>query len=255
MAANTLIATLAGSALTALLAQYVGSGFWGTDSPPPELTGFTAVTAATPSGVSFSLDYPADTSDYQQVDLRFLTGATPPNATCTNGSVGWSSTGPFTDFGPELLVATASTYYSFRVCIYDSTGNLTATKTAANVMARPLCSGVTVGGYCWYKATVAYQSCDTVCTNNGGYNDATDTYAGKNGTNSHCASVSQALGEGNASVSATCSSGIPSYGTNGGALGCCFSSAYGNGRCTGSTTTSTATGSNYSVRRLCACNY
>jgi len=42
------------------------------------------------------------------------------------------------------------------------------------------------------------QSCATVCTNHGGYNAATMTYAGSSGTNENCKTVSSTLSPGSA---------------------------------------------------------
>lgn len=54
------------------------------------------------------------------------------------------------------------------------------------------CEGILVGGYCWYRGS-AGDSCDDVCTNHGGYNAATRTYAGDLGSNSNCVQVLDAL--------------------------------------------------------------
>ena len=53
--------------------------------------------------------------------------------------------------------------------------------------------GVSVGGYCWYWGAEP-ESCDSVCSTHGGYNLATDTYAGYNGTDANCIAVLDALG-------------------------------------------------------------
>jgi hypothetical protein len=253
MAGSHAITILVGGALT-LLTQYVGSGFWAEPdvTPPPALQSFAAATGDAPGEVKVTVDFPANVSDYARVDVRWIAGATAPNAACTNGTVLVSHTPAFTDPSVTVHSATQSSYYSYRACIYDEAGNLTASNNVVNVQARKSCSGTLVGTYCWYKGP-AYTSCDTVCSPNGGYNTATATYAGQAGTTSNCNNVTQAFGDGSAGVG-NCTS-TPAYGTNGGALGCCWSSANGGGRCTGSATTSTATGSNFNVRRYCACNY
>ena len=59
------------------------------------------------------------------------------------------------------------------------------------------CGGVLVGGFCWYLGTsnaMGGQSCTTVCATHGGYDSATETYAGSAGTNANCGAVLTALG-------------------------------------------------------------
>lgn len=56
-----------------------------------------------------------------------------------------------------------------------------------------LSGGVGGGPACWYLGALG-QSCDTVCASHGlTYDEATDTYAGRNGTLAHCAAVLAAL--------------------------------------------------------------
>lgn len=57
----------------------------------------------------------------------------------------------------------------------------------------PACSGVSVGGFCWYAATSVSQSCTTVCSAHGGYNSGTLSYAGSGGSNANCLAVVAAL--------------------------------------------------------------
>lgn len=120
-------------------------------------------------------------------------------------------------------------------------GALSGSFTHATCSA-PLCGGVEVGGYCWYfGATDA--NCTTVCTGHGGYNAATLSYAGSDGTNGNCQSVLEAL-----------NAGPPGGGvsTNGFTLGC-MTNASGTARYRG--TGATVEGSNGAAyRRACACN-
>nr|WP_281721901.1 hypothetical protein [Nitrosomonas nitrosa] len=57
----------------------------------------------------------------------------------------------------------------------------------------PTCAGKVVGTYCWYLGA-PNQSCTTVCSTHGGYNEATRTYAGDTGTLNNCRDVLDALG-------------------------------------------------------------
>ena len=55
------------------------------------------------------------------------------------------------------------------------------------------CTGVNVGGYCWYLGAED-QSCSEVCASHGGYHEATRFYAGSDGTNENCIQVLAAFG-------------------------------------------------------------
>ncbi len=60
------------------------------------------------------------------------------------------------------------------------------------------CDGVLVGGYCWYLGALdlpcGSDTVASVCGTHGGYNEATDTFAGYNGTYEGCEDVLDALG-------------------------------------------------------------
>lgn len=78
----------------------------------------------------------------------------------------------------------------------------------AMVACPPACSGVSVGGYCWY-ASGAGQSCNQACSSHGGVNMAgTRDYAGSGGTLDGCKSVAQALWGTTANNQSEDSSGI-----------------------------------------------
>jgi hypothetical protein len=55
------------------------------------------------------------------------------------------------------------------------------------------CGGVEVGGYCWHLGAES-TSCDAVCGFYGGYDEATRTFAGSDGSPSNCRTVLEALG-------------------------------------------------------------
>lgn len=115
-------------------------GFWRAPdtTAPPALTAFTAATGARPGETIVTLDFPADTSDIERVDLKRVAGATAP-ADCSGGTV-QSFAAPYTDPTAHTVAyttgAAAGASYSYRACIYDAWGNVTSSNTATNVMAR-----------------------------------------------------------------------------------------------------------------------
>lgn len=54
------------------------------------------------------------------------------------------------------------------------------------------CSGTEAGGYCWYFGSENL-SCSDVCSSHGGYNEATRTYAGSDGSPGNCKNIITAL--------------------------------------------------------------
>ncbi len=50
------------------------------------------------------------------------------------------------------------------------------------------CGGVLVGGYCWYQSA-QMESCAETCASRGGYNEATNTFAGAAGSDANCIAV------------------------------------------------------------------
>jgi hypothetical protein len=103
--------------------------------------GFTAATGALLGEVAITVDFPATPSrdDYDRVTIRRLAGATAPNANCSSdGSVIKTYTTPtFPDPDAFNDTGTGGSYYSYRACIYDGAGNLTATQTQTNIQAKP----------------------------------------------------------------------------------------------------------------------
>jgi len=74
--------------------------------------------------------------------------------------------------------------------------------TNAACAAPRFCTGVVVGGYCWY-AGVSRQSCDQVCADKGSCNiEGTRDYAGAGGNIDNCFRVATALGSPYASPTA-----------------------------------------------------
>jgi hypothetical protein len=115
----------------------------------------------------------------------------------------------------------------------------TITTTTSTTTTLPPCDATT-GGFCWYAGATG-DDCDTTCANAGKvYDSATDTYAGSAGTDVNCGSVATDLGFGGF------------YGTTawGAGIGCFEYSAAVSIR---DTTATTATGTDPSARRACAC--
>lgn len=115
----------------------------------------------------------------------------------------------------------------------------------------PVCSGVSVGGYCFY-AGVAGQSCTQVCSSRGGVNLAgTRNYVGSGGTFQNCSNVASALGltlGSGGGDSSSCSQGLQYMGCGE------FSSFWGTRvvRCINATTNAEQAHSGF--KRVCGCN-
>jgi hypothetical protein len=103
------------------------------------------------------------------------------------------------------------------------------------------CEGEMVGGFCWFLGA-SNASCDTVCTNYGGYHSATRTYAGDLNSATQCNDVLTALGAAGSSTS---------DGTNTAGIGCSEYSSTSRWRIYNNYTTSSATV--VSNKRACAC--
>lgn len=114
----------------------------------------------------------------------------------------------------------------------------------SGVTSNICCAGEIVGGYCWYLGA-AGDSCTEVCASHGGYNSATLTYAGSDGTDARCNSVLEALGSsGTLTPSSAC--------TNTCNVGCMI---HINATRYRITTNPTIEGSSYAnYKRACACN-
>ncbi len=109
------------------------------------------------------------------------------------------------------------------------------------------CAGKQVGGFCWYYAASASQSCGAVCQSHGGYHTATRDFAGSGGTDVACMDVLDAVGAPGDDVS--------TLGGSGAAVGCFYSPVLSQRHRVGDTPTSqNATYDVIGARRVCACN-
>jgi hypothetical protein len=113
------------------------------------------------------------------------------------------------------------------------------------------CGGTLVGGHCWYFGA-NNQSCTQVCGGNG-YNEATRTYAGSDGSDANCGSVLSALGAFNPTpVTAVSTLG----GISGLGCGSDYTDTATSYRLTTTTTEGASSASNGGLyfRRACACD-
>lgn len=165
-------------------------------------------------------------------------------ATCsytTSSGYQSGSTGTLTD-------STAPTTGSATATCADGTVVLSNTTCVSSTCAS---GGVKVGGFCWYLGGVA-QSCATVCSTaaRGGYNSATQTYAGNSPSSNknNCNAIFDALGVAGTSTSTSnCTAGGVFDG-----LGCAKLQSTGRAWC--SLTAATSGASETSTQRVCACN-
>ena len=131
-----------------------------------------------------------------------------------------------------------------RVVVFDAftvlTSGLKVPKPA------PACTGMTVGGSCWYLGD-AGASCTSTCAAQGlAYDPATETYAGSSGSDDQCVAVLSAL----TPYSISLWTGVTDCGVG---LGCHLAD-YGAVRCPAPPTTADAAGEALQlVSRACAC--
>lgn len=211
---------------------------------------FLTVSASAPSGLS-----------YPQSSYTFTAGvAITPQSPTVTGCVSSYSINPALPGGLNFSTSTgvisgtpsaAHAATNYLVTATNGTGS-TNVQISIEVTAPFTCSGDAVGGYCWYFGT-NNQSCDTVCTSHGGYNAATRTYAGSDGSSSNCGAVMTAIGASNPTpVTAVSTLG----GIGGMGCGSDYTDTATTYRLTSTTTSSASSSSNSSLyfRRACACN-
>lgn len=101
---------------------------------PANVDGFSAVTGSINLGdINVSVNFATDVSDYNRVEVRRKVGATPPLASCDDGSDHVRTYTTYTDVSYTDQL-NSSTYYSYRVCVFGNDGSLVSTTTAANVL-------------------------------------------------------------------------------------------------------------------------
>jgi hypothetical protein len=114
----------------------------------------------------------------------------------------------------------------------------------------PPCGGTLADGHCWYLAGYG-QDCDGACADHCGYDEATRTFAGSDGTNANCAAVFDAMHRDDGTTTDDV--------TGEGAIGCYLASgdrpSYWERRRRAVTpaTTSSAAPMGLPYRRICAC--
>lgn len=110
------------------------------------------------------------------------------------------------------------------------------------------CTAQIVGAICWYYGG-NNETCTNRCATFGGYDNATETYAGRTGTNANCRAVLDALAAPGAAV-ADDNGGLSA----GSSLGCHYDGNKAEERVRGVRNNSTAGGSGNNRFRACACN-
>ncbi len=149
---------------------------------PVDGTTFTATSGDGPCSLAWSpaTDSGSGLNTTDAYKLVYLTGATPPNANCTNGI---DITAVTTGIIYNHTGLANGTQYSYRVCAYDAVNNISAgiTKTCT-----PQASNVTISGYVKTSdgsaisgVTMSGDSCTS--TDGNGYYSCTVSY-GWNGT-------------------------------------------------------------------------
>lgn len=106
---------------------------------PVALLDFTGQTGNGVEGaIDLTLEMPNSTADYSKIKIRQLLGAVAPNADCsTDGQFVLTRVGPFTDLSLTLNTgAPSGEHYSYRVCIYDSVGNLQSSDTLTDIPSK-----------------------------------------------------------------------------------------------------------------------
>ena len=223
-----------------------GSGISGHDPAPDPYTftdqiGVPYSTLITSEIVQFTnMDSPAD------VTATLLSGGNAEYRLCADAACSTV----LRDWGTGLGRVYNNQYAQFRatssntidtaVSVIISAGGVESVWTILTELA----SCTDVGGFCWYSAPT-YYSCDQTCAlgTRGGYNAATLTYAGSDGTAENCESVANALG------SSCLSASNYNVFTGAGCLrfyGSCYRDA------TAPTTSSAAASGGF--QRVCACN-
>lgn len=157
------------------------------------------------------------------------------DAACAAVDHDWATTGSV-DNGQYLQLRlstgpTPATAHTVTVSAGSADADWTVTTQAA-------CGGAEVGGSCWYYGADG-ASCADTCSTRGGYDEATRTFAGSDGSDANCDAVLDAIGAPSATL-----------GTFALAHGCSFF----NGQRRRYSAPTTAEAATAGIRRACACN-
>ncbi len=107
-----------------------------------DLDAFTVTTHATNLGsIDIDIDFPSDTTHYDSVDVRRVSGITAPSSSCGDGSDTVIASG-ITDFSTNWRYEDSGLsqghVYSYRVCVYDIHGNVVTAAIVENIQAKGL---------------------------------------------------------------------------------------------------------------------
>lgn len=118
-----------------LTSSQTASGVQARDTTNPNaLDGFSCATGITSDGdIDCTVNYPANSSDYDHVDIRRVSGPGAPNADCaSDGVVVASKKTPFLDaIFTDATGSVTGESFSYRTCAYDTSNNLTTSHTDA----------------------------------------------------------------------------------------------------------------------------
>jgi len=161
------------------------------DSAPPSLLAFSAESGEEDGVIQITLEFPQDVTEFDRVSIKAAVGDLPPED-CTQGDK-LKTLDDFSASEIAIKAPIAGETYSLRACVYDAAGNEAADQpTAASVVAGSACAGKRIGKGCWYLGEPS-KSCEDTCSPHGGYNELTNTYAGRQGTIAQCKEVLEVL--------------------------------------------------------------
>jgi hypothetical protein len=107
---------------------------------PPDVAASTVVNAASAAYVDYNVTMPALTDDVARIDIRYGNGGATPAATCDDGNLLISLTENLTGVLTGSSFSVGESNQGFRVCVYDSSDNLTSGQTVAPFYV-PGCDG------------------------------------------------------------------------------------------------------------------
>lgn len=141
---------------------------------PPALTTFSGVACCVTNtlkanGIELTIKYPATITDYSNVKIRRVAGATAP-ADCTSGSLITTINGPFTASATTKYTddtGTAGVAYSYRACVTDAVGITTSTNTALNIASAKFSWIFATSTNTYTGNLTSVANADSICTTAG----------------------------------------------------------------------------------------
>jgi hypothetical protein len=160
---------------------------------PPPAAAFTVTPTGNPGEITIDITYPAPpaTDDYAQIDVMWLGGNQIPNVDCsTDGASAKTITENFVGTFNETMVLSGGGNIGFRLCVRDSSSNLTSNLTVTPVYILGCAAGMYLDG--------------GVCTNVGaGYWSALDSNVrAQCDVGRYCSTPANSLGTGDGACTA-----------------------------------------------------